>query len=148
MFILIFSLNYISKSFIGKCPISQFKNYGQRASCHNPLPAVIALNAIIQIFSNHLSQLKYGNLRSEKRESTIIAPSSTTIKTKTTTQNKTPLGSRSMVTGVQSIPRTTKLTSTDAQQGQNRNREDSQTHSEHRNKKKLRMETISGYFRM
>ena len=48
-------------------------------------------------------------------ENTIIAPTSTPIKkTKTTTEKNTLFGSRNMVTGVKTNPRTTKSTSTDA----------------------------------
>ena len=59
----------------------------------------------------------------------FIAPTSTSIKTKTTTQINTPLGSRNMVTGVKTIPRTTKSTATDAQQEQNRSKENSRIQS-------------------
>ena len=55
-----------------------------------------------------------------------LHPHQLTKKSKTTTQNNTPLGSRNMVTGVETIPRTTKSTSTNAQQEQNRSKEDSQ----------------------
>ena len=52
------------------------------------------------------------------------------MKLKTTTQINTLLGSRNMVTGVKTIPRTTKSTSTDAQQEHSRSKEDSQVQSE------------------
>ena len=48
----------------------------------------------IQIVSNSLSQFKYENPKSEKPENFFIEPTSTSIKTKTTTQINTPLGSR------------------------------------------------------
>ena len=51
-------------------------------------------------------------------------------KSKTTTQNNTPLGSRNMVTGVKIIARTTKSTTTDAQLKQNRRKENSRIQSE------------------
>ena len=73
--------------------------------------------------------IKYEPSKSEKLENLFIAPTSTSTKTKTTTQISTPLGSRNMVTGVKTIPRTTKSTATDAQQKQNISKENSQIQS-------------------
>ena len=83
----------------------------------------------IQILSNTLVQLNYENSKSEKRVIIFNAPTSTPIKNKTATQNNTLLGSRNIVTGVKTIPRRTKSTATDAQQKQNRSKENSRIQS-------------------
>ena len=51
------------------------------------------------------------------------------LRTKETTQNNTPLGSRTKMTGVKKIPLMTKSTATHAQQEQNRSKENSRIQS-------------------
>ena len=67
---------------------------------------------------------------SENSENTFISHTPTSIRTKTTSHKKTTLlGSRNMVPGFNTIARTTNSTSTDAQQEQNRSKEDSRIQS-------------------
>ena len=104
------------KMFVCKLRVQYFLlSYSCRIKNHfvENLKTLRNISCLVKIAARSEKNLKINSLHIQQDS----------IRTRTITKNKTQLGRRKMVTGVKTIPRTTKPTSTDAQLEQNRSKE-------------------------